>query len=212
MYLEVVYTGRVERFGEMWRRSADRSRSFWHWSMILALAFWAVVLAVAIVVLAALWPALRSGKDLFEGFALAGAVCGACCAATLMLAFGLAQWVLHTFLAPIVYVRGCDVPQAWDELLHMTAGNWSAFFLLLVAQVAIGVLGGVLAMLVCVFTCCMGMLPVIHQTILQPYYFWARSIGPFFLAQYGGAYVEAFGPPAMTPPQADVPTHPAPPA
>jgi hypothetical protein len=51
--------------------------------------------------------------------------------------------------------------------------------------VAYGVLAALLGMVLGVVTCCIGLLPIVHQTLMAPYYFFERSHTLHMLASLG---------------------------
>ena len=134
----------------------------------------------------AAWPAMRAGELRRLPWGMVALVSGLLLA--LAVVIGLVCWLLRTFVAPIMYVRGCNCDEGWREMWGLFRGHLWPVFLFLVMQVLLGAAAGTLMVLLTCMTCCMAGLPVVLQTVMQPYFLWLRAYGPYFLAQFGGVY------------------------
>jgi len=188
MYLHAVYE-RSSEVGAAWGRAREPSWSLFVWSICLDLTGFAVILVLAL-------PAIFVFTSHTEGQELGAGSIGlifvlAFIFAIALIILGVVRWLLKNLVAPVMYVRACTCSEAWREFLDLIRGHRGTVFLYLLMNIALGFLGAVIAFPVVCITCCIGALPVIHQTIMQPYYLFVRAYGPYFLAQFGGPYQAA---------------------
>jgi len=193
MYLDAVYS-RDCRIRPAWRTAAVPALSFWKWSIVLALGALAAAGAAGIAMVATF--IVAGGLDSLNVWTILAIVGFGLLVVLIALVFGAAGWLMTTLLAPIMYVRRCAVPEAWAEFRRLARGHVKPILLFFLMHIPLGLLVAVVAFPVICLTCCLAALPVIFQTIMQPFFLWLRGYGPHFLAQFGGAYAEALAPPA----------------
>lgn len=96
---------------------------------------------------------------------------------TLVLA---ALWILTTllreFVVPIMWRDQVSAATAIAEFREIARGNFPALALYLLVLLAFKVVITVIAVLVGIFSCGIGFLPVIHQAILSPIYVMQRAV------------------------------------
>jgi hypothetical protein len=133
-------------------------------------------------------------------------------AVPLVILFLVVRWLYGNLVAPIMYLRGLGVLDAWRELLRLMPGHLPAFILYALLNIAWVIGYAVLAVPVACCTCFIGLVPVVHQTLFQPLLLWYRAYPFYFLAQFGPPY-SAPTPPAAPPPVfgPTAPMHAAPP-
>jgi len=177
---------------EPWRRTREQARQLFLLRLVVGLIFWGAVLATGAMLLKALLPSLR---DHSLGLAEVPPIALAVLAMTpVFLGWALVQYVASELLAPIMYLRGMSLPQAWQELRRISRGNLWIITLFGLMQVLVGMACGMLMLPVICCTCFIGALPVINQTIMQPMFLWIRAYPLYFLAQFGPEYAAPLRP------------------
>lgn len=83
-----------------------------------------------------------------------------------------------------------DLPclQAWGVFMSLLSGNVLAIIGFLLLRFLYSALAGIVMMLVGCVTCCIGLLPVISQTVMSPYYVFDRSMSLYMLQDLGPEY------------------------
>jgi hypothetical protein len=185
-------------FVEPWKRGAGFANSFFLSRMVIDLVGGGILAVVLVVAAFAAWPHLRTGSMTAElvGILLVTALF----AGPALAALFVARWVNANLVASIMYVRETGAMAAWGELLRLAKGRLTEF--VLYGLVNFGLMIAYWALLVpaACCTCCIGMLPVAHHMLFQPFFLWWRAYPFHFLAQFGGRYaervkpVEAFAP------------------
>ncbi len=183
MYLDAVTTGRVE-IGRAWREHAERARSLFAWRFVLAMVGFAgvlIVLAVAAVV-ALQWH--RGSLD--GGMALAIGLLGLL---PILLVFGLGltllQVLLRDFVAPLQWLHGWTCSEAVRVAMGLVRSEMGAMALYVVLKIVFVVALTFASMLAGCLTCCLGFLPVLSQTLVQPLLFFERAFSLCVLRRLG---------------------------
>lgn len=202
MYIDCIVR-RTAAVKEPWRRTRDQAWQMFILRLVAGGILWAALLIVGYLLLMTLLPAIRSHS---VGIEQAVPIVLAVLALTpVFLFWALVTYIANELLAPIMYLRGMRMAEAWKELRRIGRGNFWSFVLFGFMQVVIGMLYGVLTIPAVCCTCCIGALPVIHQTILQPILMWMRAYPLYFLAQFGPEYAMPLWPgPERTQPGAPV--------
>jgi hypothetical protein len=102
-----------------------------------------------------------------------------------LLVAGVLNLALRDFIAPLQMARNVGAKEAGSVFLSMLSANPG----LLIGYVLLKFVGGIavslVVLIVCVVTCCVGALPLIHQTLFQPVYYAERAWSLKLLAQMG---------------------------
>jgi hypothetical protein len=96
--------------------------------------------------------------------------------------------LLDNFVAPLMYRFNLPVGAAWSHFRAVSRGNIGAILLFLLIRFAYHIPFPVLAFAAGCLTCFMGFLPVIHQTILAPFYAFDRAFSLALLGTLGPDY------------------------
>ncbi|HEX4514620.1 MAG TPA: hypothetical protein VH054_13810, partial [Polyangiaceae bacterium] len=83
--------------------------------------------------------------------------------------------ILRNFVAPVMQQCHMNVGQAWSHFAGAASGHWGAIALFFVIRFFFALVATIVALVATVCTCCIGALPVIHQTIMAPWYFFERA-------------------------------------
>jgi hypothetical protein len=181
VYLDDVATGRAE-IARPWREHAGKASSYFVWSFGGALA---ALVAVLVMLAPIVWAVL----GLMKGETRAGALvvlvlCGLVVFAVAVAA-GVFSILLRDFAAPLQMLYGIPCGQALSMAWTIASANLGAFLLYVVLKIVFAVAAALAAVLVGCATCCLGFLPVVSQTLLQPLFYFERAWSLFLLRQAG---------------------------
>lgn len=173
VYLDSVQSARPE-IGRPWREHAALADSLFAWRFALACVTLAVVLLIvglgALALLSAAHGRIASGIGL--GLAL-GVLLPLLALA--VLAATLASVALRDFVAPLQLRHRCSCGEAVELLRPLLEARPGAFAIYALLKLAFSVAAGLLAFLAGCLTCCLGFLPIVGQTLLQPLYLFERA-------------------------------------
>ena len=181
MYADNVASGRFD-VARPWREHAERAWSYFGWSFGAALVgfFGAVVLIVPIVVFVI--SLIRFGAN-------PGPIVGIIGLALLLfvwaIALNLFSILLRDFAAPLQIVLDVRCGQALGVAWGIARGNLGSAIIYVLLKIVFGVVTAISTLLAGCFTCCLGFLPVIHHTLLQPLYYFERAWSLCLLRQAG---------------------------
>jgi hypothetical protein len=199
MYLDDVATGRAD-IVRPWREHADKAWSFFAWSFGASLITLVAALALAVPMVWLAISMIRSGPSCAP---IGGIVIVILLFFALAIAYGLFSLLLRDFAAPLQLALGVPSGQALHVAWGLVTANPVPFLAYLALKLVFGIVAGIAAVLAGCFTCCLGFLPVISQTILQPLHYFERSWSLFLLRQAGDDLFPAAPPggePALPPP------------
>lgn len=199
MYLDDVATGRSDVV-RPWREHAELAQSLWIWRLGLALATLGGLSLLA--ALGALLYALARRQLLTPGTALAAGLVGLVpLALLLLLAAGLVSLALRDFVAPIQLARRISCGEALPLALELVRANAGPLAVYVLLKIAFTVLLVMAALVLGCGTCCLGFLPVVAQTILQPALYFERAWSLELLRGLGyDLFPEPVAPPPGPPP------------
>ena len=183
MYLDAVATGRAD-VARPWREHADRAGSLFAWRFGLGAAgLLLTIVALAVVVLGAY--GVREGR-LTSGAALAvGLVVLLPIFALAMLALVLVSVALRDFVAPLQLKHGLSCGAGLELFIDILKARPGTFVGYVLLKVVFAMVVGLAGMLVGCATCCLGFLPVVMQTLLQPAFYFERAWSLCLLRQAG---------------------------
>ncbi len=195
MYADNVASGRFD-VARPWREHARRAWSFFGWSYGVFLAALAGMLALlASIVWMGFWVA--------HGGAVGGAIALLVLAILLFVAYAIVLnlflLVLRDFAAPLqMYLDvscGRAVGQAWG-LVRRHLGTFLVYLLL---KIVFTIGAAIVTLVAGCFTCCLGFLPVVRHTLLQPVYYFERAWSLCLLRQAGYDLIAVPAPEAAPP-------------
>jgi hypothetical protein len=207
MYIDNVATGRFD-VKRPWSEHAERAWSYFGWSFGLSLVglFGVLLLLVPIGFLVI---------GLIGGGPALGAILGIVAVVLVIVLFaitlGLFQVLLHDFAAPLQWKLGVPCGQALGVAWNLVLRHKGTFVVYVLLKIVFAILFAIASVFAGCFTCCLGFLPVISHTLLQPLHYFERAWSLCLLRQAG---YDLFPPePAAAPPPAlPPPEPPAPPA
>jgi hypothetical protein len=173
MFLECVIENKAE-VAVPWRNAGRPAWSLFLWRMaIFILLFWCFVLLLAL-------PALNIARVAAAGeFSFPGSLFSllpfVAIFIPLAIIVSLADLLIRDFVTPVMALRRIDLLGAVEQSWALWKGNWGNLILYLLFRLIIGIVAGMVGMAVACFTCCIGLLPVIYQTITAPIHVFIRS-------------------------------------
>ena len=199
IYADGVATGRAE-LSRPWREHRQRANDYFRWYLglvVLTLGGVALVLAMG----AAL--ALSADRRGFQPLLWLGVALVVCLFVCLLVAASLASLLLRDFVAPVQWRRGIGCRAAIEHVLSLVARYPLAFLLYVLLKIVFAVVVGIVSILAGCMTCCLGFLPVIRQTLLQPVFYFERAWSLFLLREMGeDPFPAAAGSPPLSAPPA----------
>ncbi|HVS04187.1 MAG TPA: hypothetical protein VMT16_15595 [Thermoanaerobaculia bacterium] len=181
MYLDDVATGRFEVV-RPWREHRDRAWSYFGWSFGVAMAG---LLALLMLLMPLAWMVVSLVSGATNAGAIAAGLGSGCLLVLLMVALSLFSLVLRDFAAPLQVSLGVSCGRALREAGRLIAAHPGAFAAYLGLKIAFSIAAGIVAFLTGCFTCCIGFLPVISHTLLQPILYFERAWSLSLLRQAG---------------------------
>jgi hypothetical protein len=140
-------------------------------------------------VLVLLVPVLWLVFSLLTGSGGAGAVVGLVATVLAFLLFVVVlsffSMLLRDFAAPLQMHLGVPCGQALGTAWGLVKSNAGAFLVYVLLKIVFAIGAGIVALLAGCLTCCLGFLPVISHTILQPLLYFERAWSLFILRQAG---------------------------
>lgn len=181
MYLDAVASGRSD-VARPWSEHRSHASSYFAWSFGVSLAGIAGALLLAVPALWALFRLLTRGPG---AAAIVALVASVLVFVLLALALGLFSLLLRDFAAPLQLGLGIPCGQALARAWGLAKGNVGGFVAYVALKVVFAIGAAVTVMLAGCLTCCLGFLPVICQTLLQPLFYFERAWSLFLLRQAG---------------------------
>jgi hypothetical protein len=185
VYLDDVWQLKAE-LARPWRETRQLAHSFFIWRVIFTLGQLCVFMALGTMLYLLFRTEIRN--DNFTPDVILRIMLAILFASPVLLVVGIANWSLGALVAPIMYLRNVTGLRAWSILGGLLKGNVGAFFLFWLMNAVVGLLFAVLTLVAVFCTCCIGALPVVNQTVLQPFLYWIRGYSLYFLAQFGPEY------------------------
>jgi hypothetical protein len=187
LYLDNVATGRSD-VGRPWREHAERAGSYFAWTFGLALAS-------IVIVMASLVPLGWSVFVLAKRGAAAAPIVVLAAAVLFLLLYvagaNLLAFALRHFVAPLQWYRDLSCGAALRLFAGLAVAHPLTLLGFLLLKVVYSIVLAVVGVTVGCMTCCIGFLPVVHQALLQPLFYFERRWSLEILAQMG------YGPPVI---------------
>jgi len=96
-------------------------------------------------------------------------------AVLLMIPLLLVNSLARNFVAPIMLKHGLGAREGWKRFWAVGRSHVGGIFLFFVMRVIVGIGAGIVGIVAGFLTCCLGFLPVLHQTVMAPYYVFERA-------------------------------------
>jgi len=208
VYIDDVASGRFDLV-RPWGEHGAHADSFFILSLIVQGA--AFILLVLIIGLGGFFLLWARASEWGAGAMLMGALPIAFILVLAILLAAVLNMVLRDFVAPLQITRNLGAREAGGVFMSMFAQSPGLFVGYALLKLAVSIAVGLMVAIACVLTCCIGVLPLIHQTLFQPIYYAERAWSLRLLAQMGDdVFSKLMPPPAATPfdDPSDAPTGP----
>ena len=182
MYVDNVSTGRSD-VSRPWREHADLAGSYFAWRFGLTVA--ALIGGMVLLIMGALVGLHMARGQGGIGGGVAALVVLGLLLLLLILAAGLSSVALRDFVAPIQMRTRTTCGAAIGLFLAVLRMHPGAFVLYVVLKIVFGILMAFVVMVAACLTCCCALIPVVTQTLLQPFFYFERAWSLFLLRQVG---------------------------
>jgi hypothetical protein len=197
MYMDAVATGRPE-ISRAWRENAERANSLFAWRFLVALAVMIVLLlSIAGIVVFAILGSRNDGPEVLAGL---GIVVLILVIFLVVVASGFVSLSLRDFVAPIQRSRAVTCGDAIRLFVPLVRRWPGAFVFYVLLKLAFRALLGIAVLFACCLSCGCASLPVVIQTVLQPFFFFERAWSMRLLEQMGFPLMQGPPSPSLAPP------------
>jgi hypothetical protein len=188
------------RLGEHWRETRDAAWSYLGFRLLLGV----IALPVSVGVLVwggfAAWSVLESGAS--EPMDFVRALIGP---GLVLILFSLlmapVQFLGRNILAPMLLKFGDGLRANWRRTMAVVTTSFGGVALFMLVRIGIAIVQAIAELIVVYATCCIGLLWVIHQTLVAPFHVFERAYTLFVLESLGPAYKLIVDPPPPAYPQ-----------
>ncbi len=167
---------------EPWKRLGKLGDSLFWWRLGFAVIVLGLVLAVLAVIL--LPAAAASVADTLRGLSIAAILLGALALATVAVVALLTLLLLESFVVPLMYRFDLTATAAWRTLLPWLKRYPGWFLAYAVVLFLAAIAFQVVILVLCLFTCCIVLLPYVGTVMLLPVWVLYRAYSVEFLAQF----------------------------
>ncbi len=183
MYVDNVATGRSD-VSRPWREHAELAGSLFAWRFGLAAATLVSLLTLVLLGVLLIYSVQKGGIESGVGLGVALLLL---LPGFLLLVFvaALLSLVLRDFVAPLQLMRKVSCGVALREFAVLLKANLFLFILYVILKIAYQVGLAVVWMFVGCLTCCLALLPVVGQTLLQPAFYFERAWSLHMLQRLG---------------------------
>ena len=208
VYIDDVASGRFDLL-RPWKQHGAHADSFFILSLVVQGA--AFILMVLILGLGGFFVLWARANGWANGAIALGVVPIAFIFVLSLLAAGVLNLALRDFVAPLQMVRNVGAKEAGSLFLSMLSANPGLLVGYALLKFVAGIGVSMVVLIACVVTCCLGALPLIHQTLFQPIYYAERAWSLKLLARMGEDVFAKVNPAGNPPPYEgpeDAPTAP----
>jgi hypothetical protein len=207
MYLDNVASGRFDVV-RPWREHADKSWSYFGWSFGVSLIAFLGVLAMAGL---GIWFGIMLFMSGPNPLPILGLITLVLVFIVFVVALNLFSVLLHDFAAPLQMKLAIPCGQALRVAWGLVRANLGTFVVYVLLKIVFAIVSAICGLLAGCFTCCLGFLPVVSHTLLQPLHYFERAWSLCLLRQ-AGFDLFPVAPPPPYPPEALSPAPPPLPA
>lgn len=198
MAIRGVAVGQAE-IGQLWGATRDAGSALFKFHLAMLGISLVVMLPLVGVGVVLSLPAIRDGSPIEN--VLPALIGLGLVLVLVMLPIAVIGAMARNFVAPIMLKHGLTAREGWKRFWAVGREHLGSIIVFFLLRIVIGIGAGIVGMIAGVLTCCLGFLPVLHQTLMAPYYVFERawslevlaSMSPDFDLRGGGA------PPPQTP-------------
>lgn len=172
MAIRAVATGTAD-VGEAWRATQTSGGRMLKFHLAVAGIALLVFLPLLGAGAALALPVIR-GKERFDAL-LPLIVVLALVALVAVIPLAIVKSLGRNFVAPIMLKHEIGAREAWKRFWSLGRGHVGSLVVFWLIGAGFGLVAGLAGIVGALVTCCLGFLPVIHQTIMAPYYVFERA-------------------------------------
>jgi hypothetical protein len=181
MYLDNVATGRFD-VKRPWHEHRERAWSYFTWSFGATLVGLFGVLLLLVPIGLLVWSLITEGASCAP---IGGIVAIGLIFLAFVIALQLFSVLLRDFAAPLQLALGVPCGYALGVAWGLVKGNVASFVAYVALKIVFAIAAGIVGLVAGCVTCCLGFLPVISHTLLQPVHYFERAWSLFLLRQAG---------------------------
>jgi hypothetical protein len=182
MYLDNVASGRWD-VKRPWREHGEKAWSYFGWSFGATMVGLLGVLVLLAPIGWLVYLMVRAGEP------SCGPIAGIVALGFAILAFavvmGLFSVLLRDFAAPLQLQLGVRCGTALGIAWGLVKGNPLTFLVYVLLKIVFAIVAAIVVFVTGCATCCLGFLPVVSHTLLQPVWYFERAWSLFLLRQAG---------------------------
>jgi hypothetical protein len=206
MFIHAIATNTVEVVAP-WKYYRAQGDSLFLFRAYLSIAYFIALFVSAAGATLLAWSDIKART--FGAHSVSGIIFALALLVPASLILGLIHWCTTTLVAPIMYVSGGSVYDAWWEFRQsVMPGNVGKLILLLLMQIVLGIAMAVAQFVLGCATCCIGWLPYVNTVLTLPLVVFMQCYSICFLQQFGPRYAIIQGTPAAGFPVIGVPNPP----
>ena len=159
--------------GEQWNATRDAGGMLFKFNLAMTAISFVLFVPLAVIGVVLLLPVIRDGvaiESMLPMLLGLGAV-----AILVMLPFFLIGAMARNFVAPIMLKHGIGAREGWVRFWAVGRNHLGSIIFFYVMRVVVGIGAGIVGFVASLLTCCLGFLPVLHQTLMAPYYVFERA-------------------------------------
>lgn len=93
----------------------------------------------------------------------------------LLFPFMLVGAMARNFVAPIMLKHGIGAREGWKRFWAVGRQHLGGIVVFYIMRVLVNIGAGIVGVVAGLLTCCLGFLPILHQTVMAPYYVFERA-------------------------------------
>lgn len=172
MAIRAVAGGQAN-ISEQWNATREPGGALFKLNLAMTAISLLVFIPLGIIGFVLLMPVLSEGAAIESRLPALLAIGGVAILAVFPLL--LVSAMARNFVAPIMLKHGIGAREGWKRFWAVGRNHVGGIFVFFVLRVLVGLGAGIAGLIASFLTCCLGFLPVLHQTLMAPYYVFERA-------------------------------------
>lgn len=172
MAIRAVAGGQAN-IGEQWNATREPGGALFKFNLAMTAISLVVFIPLGIIGLVVLMPVLNEGAAIesrLPALLALGAV-----AILAVFPLLLVSAMARNFVAPLMLKHGIGAREGWKRFWAVGRNHVGGIFVFFILRVLVAIAAGIVGLIASFLTCCLGFLPVLHQTLMAPYYVFERA-------------------------------------
>ncbi len=195
--------------GDAWRDTAEPAFALFKFRLILSAIGLVITVPLFVLAISRTYELIDGGVRETEAL-LIGLIPFVVVIGGTGLVLGAVESIVRNFVAPLMWRFEIGVGEGFSRFLELASGRWLSVLGFLVVRFVASMIVGLVDTVVVTCTCCIGALPVVHQTLFAPWHVLERAWSLYFIESAGVEWTMV-DPMDAPPPAAGFPPPPAPP-